>query len=95
MSYMGFCASSGADYMNHLIADRVVAPPDLRFVPVVNFCFGFGFLNSLELLCWTKQFFFKQCTVQRAFGTPPTQLLRHRSPPAASLGGHPRSFCVS
>ena len=43
MSYMGFCASSGADYMNHLIADRVVAPPDLRFVPVVNFCFGFGF----------------------------------------------------
>jgi predicted O-linked N-acetylglucosamine transferase (SPINDLY family) len=30
MSYMGFCASSGADYMNHLVADRVVAPPDLR-----------------------------------------------------------------
>jgi len=29
-SYMGFCASTGAPYMQHMIADRVVAPPEYR-----------------------------------------------------------------
>jgi protein O-GlcNAc transferase len=27
---MGFCASSGAPYMHHIVSDRVASPPELR-----------------------------------------------------------------
>ena len=45
-SYMGFCASTGAPYMQHMIVDRVVAPPEhqsqfserLMVVPNSYFC---------------------------------------------------------
>ena len=45
-SYMGFCASTGAPYMQHMIADRIVAPAEhqaqfserLMIVPNSYFC---------------------------------------------------------
>ena len=45
-SYMGFCASTGAPYMQHMVVDRVVAPPEhqaqfserLMVVPNSYFC---------------------------------------------------------
>ena len=30
LSYMGFCASSGAAYMDGLITDRIASPPDYQ-----------------------------------------------------------------